>query len=370
MKKIVGIIAAAAMATSVFAVDLNSMIQFDGDLMNYDGEDFKALMLKDYDPRGDSDYVWKMSASGDKAGAEIWYWSSATDNLASGATLQNYKVWFKPIDQLKVTVGKVYASSIANPQFGWWAKHDLASYGYMFDVALDSVSFTAMLAPGAKDYWLEPSKDYLFTSNQGWGSYDGKLGAFWLDSKFSIADAGQFQVFVTSGATIGPHGYSTWYTTPLAFGVAWNKMPYMQTGFYADVVASLGYDTTSSETIKPLGFQGIDSQFGGQYIANGIKLQLTNLVQYRKMNAHYSADNDGSGFCYGFEFKGAYALDGAEPYIQIDGYDVMSGKSITVDLGASFNVGGASMYAALELPISFEDYKFTFSVPCEITFNL
>lgn len=354
MKKIVGIIAAAAMATSVFAVDLNSMIQIDGDLMNYDGKNFKALMAKEYDPSGDSDYLWKLSASGDKVGAEIWSWTI-------DGSVTSKKVWFKPIDQLKVTIGNVYASSIANPQFGWWAKHELAAYGYMFDISLSSVSFTAMLAPGAGDYWLEPSKEYLFT----YGSYDGKLGAFWLDSKFNIGDAGQFQVFIASGATVGPHGFSNWKNTPLAFGVAWNKMPYMQTGFYADVVASLGYDTTSTETVKPLGFQGIDSQFGGQYVANGIKLQLTNIVQYRKMNQHAS-DGD---FIYGFEFKGAYAFDGVEPYIQIDGYDVMN-KALKVDLGASFNVGGASMYAALELPISFEDYKFTFSVPCEITFNL
>lgn len=358
MKKIVGIIAAAAMATSVFAVDLNSMIQFDGDLMNYDGENFKALMAKEYDPANDSDYLWKLSASGDKAGAEIWSWSL-------DGSVSSKKVWFKPIDQLKVTIGNVYASSIANPQFGWWAKHELAAYGFMFDVSLSGVSFTAMFAPGAGDYWLEPSKDYLFSSNQGFGSYDGKLGSFWLDSKFSIDGIGNFQVLVASGATIGPHGYSNWYNTPLAFGVAWSNMGYMQTGFYADVIASLGYDVTSAEAVKPLGFQGIDSQFGGQYVANGIKLQLTNLVQYRKMN-QYAADGD---FIYGFEFKGAYAFDGVEPYIQIVGYDVMK-KALTVDLGASFNVGGASMYAALELPINFEDYKFTFSVPCQITFNL
>lgn len=363
MKKIVGIIAAAAMATSVFAVDLNSMIQIDGDLMNYDGENFKALMAKEYDPAGDSDYLWKLSASGDKVGAEIWSWEI-------NGSVTSKKVWFKPIDQLKVTIGNVYASSIANPQFGWWAKHELASYGYMFDVSLSSVSFTAMLAPGAGNYWLNPDSDnkFLFYSNAGWYERSGKIGKFWLDSKFNIGDAGQFQVFVASGATIGPHGFSNYQASPLAFGIAWNKMPYMQTGFYADVVASLGYKTNNwggSDTDSELGFQGIDSQFGGQYVANGIKLQLTNIVQYRKMN-QYASDGD---FIYGFEFKGAYAFDGVEPYIQIIGYNVMK-KALTVDLGASFNVGGASMYAALELPISFEDYNFTFSVPCEITFNL
>lgn len=343
MKKIVGIIAAAVMAASVFAVDLNSMIQIGGDLMSYDGENFKALEANNYDPSNDSDYLWKLSASGDKAGAEIWSWS-IDGNVTSK------KVWFKPIDQLKVTIGDLYTSSIANPQFGWWAKQELAAYGFMFDVALDGVSFTAMLAPGAGNYWLNPSADKVF---------GGKIGSFWLDSKFGFDGIGNFQVFVASGATIGPHGFSNWGTSPLALGVAWSNMGYMQTGFYADVVASFAYDGDD------LGFQGIDSQLGGQYVANGIKLQLTNLVQYRKMNQH-AADGD---FIYGFEFKGAYAFDGVEPYIQIDGYEVMN-KSLTVDVGASFNVGGASMWAALRLPISFDDYKFKFSVPCEITFNL
>ena len=359
MKKIVGIIAAVTMAASVFAVDLASMIQIDGDLMNYDGENFKALMAKEYDPSGDSDYLWKFSVSGDKAGAEIWSWDI-------NGTVSSKKVWFKPIDQLKVTVGNIYASSIANPQFGWWAKQELSGYGFMFDIALDGVSFTALLAPGAGNYWLNPKNDYLFTSNAGWGSYAGKLGSFWLDSKFSIDGIGNFQVIVASGATIGPHGYSNWYNTPLAFGVAWSNMGYMQTGFYADVIASLSYDATSTEAVKPLGFQGIDSQFGGQYVANGIKLQLTNLVQYRKMNK-YATDGD---FIYGFEFKGAYAFDAVTPYIQVVGYDIMK-KAMTVDLGAEFSVGAATMYAALELPITFNDsYKFNFSVPCEITLNL
>lgn len=349
MKKIVGIIAAVTMAASVFAVDLNSMIQIGGDLMSYDGENFKALEVNDYDPTGDSDYVWKMSASGDKAGAEIWYWAD-DGGVAKESYTRNYKVWFKPIDQLKVSIGNVYASSIANPQFGWWAKQELAAYGFMFDVALDGVSFTAMLAPGAGNYWLNPSADKVF---------GGKIGNFWLDSKFGFDGIGNFQVFVASGATIGPHGFSNWAPSPLALGVAWSNMGFMQTGFYADVVASFAYDGDD------LGFQGIDSQLGGQYVANGITLQLTNLVQYRKMNQH-AADGD---FIYGFEFKGAYAFDGVEPYIQIDGYEVMN-KSLTVDAGASFNVGGASMWAALRLPISFEDYKFSFSVPCEITFNL
>lgn len=344
MKKIVGIIAAAAMAASVFAVDLASMIQIDGDLMNYDGENFQALMAKEYDPSGDSDYLWKLSVSGDKAGAEIWSWSI-------DGSVSSKKVWFKPIDQLKVTIGNVYASSIANPQFGWWAKHELSAYGFMFDVSLSGVSFTAMLAPGAGNYWLKPSADKVL---------GGKIGNFWLDSKFSFDGIGNFQVFAASGATIGPHGFSNWGSSPLALGVAWSNMGYMQTGFYADAVASFAYDADN------LKFQGIDSQLGGQYVANGIKLQLTNLVQYRKMNKH--AKN--GDFVYGFEFKGAYAFDGVEPYIQIDGYEVMD-KTMAVDLGASFTVGAASMYAAFHFPITFSDtYKFNFSVPCQIQLNL
>lgn len=365
MKKIVGILAAAAMASSMFAVDVASMVQFDGDVMTYDGSTFKAMELNAYDPSGDSDYIWKLSVSGDKAGAEIWSWSKGVGDKAwtqweglqfdwdggshtiagmiagSSSVISQTGIWFKPVDAVKVTLGHVGAKSIFNPQFGWWAQTaSMWSHGYQCDVTVDALSFTAVLAGGEGGYWFDASKAGF-----------NKVGNFWVDAKYN-ASFGSLQAFVTKGATVGAHGYSNWASSPLAIGVAYANMPYLQTGYGADVV--LSFKDNGSNGVK---FQGIDAQIGGQFGMNGMLIQLTNLVQYR------------DAFKYGFELKARYGIGAFEPYVQIDGYGIMD-KTLSVDLGCATSVGSCSMWAALRLPFNFNAYKFNFSVPVEFTVNL
>ena len=336
MKKIVAGLAALAMAASVFAVDVASMIQIDGDLMNYGSKTFKFLMAKEYDPSGDSDYLWKLSASGDKSGAEIWSW-----NL--DASVSSKKVWFKPADWLKVTVGNVGGQSVANPQFGWWAQTaNNYAYGYQAELTFGAFSSKIALEPGAAKYFFDSSATGF-----------AKIGGFWIDAIYDIGGmAGKVQFVATRDGTIGAHGFSNWATSPLAIGLAWTDMGYNQTGAYADVFVSF-------KGTDKLSFQGVDSQIGGQWLSNGIALRLTNLIQYR------------DAFKYGFEFKGSYALDsGWTPYVQIDGYSIMD-KKMEVDLGISGSVGSCTVAAWLALPFTFDSsYSFSFSVPLQFTLNL
>ena len=376
MKKIVGIIAAVTMAASVFAVDLASMIQIDGDLLKYNKDDgLKALMAKDYDPTGDSDYVWKMSASGDKAGAEIWYYTD-DGKVAKDAYLKNYKVWFSPIDALKITIGNVGGQSIAQPNFGWWAQSiQNYDYGYQAEFTYDALYAKLALEPGASSYWFDNSQKGL-----------AKIGGFWAEVKYNFGSYGTVQAIATRNGTIGAHGFSNWNKTPWAFGIAYTNMPYGSTGYYADVVASFtSKQVNKTDDHKEIVLQGVDSQFGGQWMYNGIGLRLTNLVQYRLENGYNIGKGNketgialGKGYLsYGFEFKGSYAFDAVAPYIQIDGYNITQKElkedkcNMEVRVGADFSIGAATMWAALSLPIRFDEpYKFNFSVPCQITLNL
>ena len=337
MKKIVAGLAALAMAASVFAVDVASMIQIDGDLMNYGSKTFKFLMAKEYDPSGDSDYLWKFSASGDKSGAEIWSWDIA-------GSVSSKKVWFKPADWLKVTVGNVGGQSVANPQFGWWAQTaNNYAYGYQAELTFGVFSSKIALEPGAGSYFFDSSATGF-----------AKIGGFWIDAIYDIGGmAGKVQFVATKNGTIGAHGFSGWTTSPLAIGLAWTDMGYNQTGAYADAFVS--FKTNGNG----LAFQGVDSQIGGQWLSNGIALRLTNLIQYR------------DAFKYGFEFKGSYALDsGWTPYVQIDGYSIMD-KKMEADLGISGSVGSCTVTAWLALPFTFDSsYSFSFSVPLQFTLNL
>ena len=360
MKKIVGIIAAVTMAASVFAVDLASMIQIDGDLLKYNKKDgLKALMAKDYDPSGDSDYLWKFSVSGDKAGAEIWSWDI-------GGAVSSKKVWFSPIDALKITIGNVGGQSIAQPNFGWWAQSiQNYDYGYQAEFTYDALYAKLALEPGTSSYWFDNSQKGL-----------AKIGGFWAEVKYNFGSYGTVQAIATRNGTIGAHGFSNWAETPWAFGIAYTNMPYGSTGYYADVVASLtSKQVNKTDDHKEIVLQGVDSQFGGQWMYNGIGLRLTNLVQYRLENTYKTGIALGKGkLSYGFEFKGTYALDGFTPYIQIDGYNILSKVADTnnmdVTIGVETNVGAASMYAGFKTPVNFTKYSFGFEIPCEITLNL
>lgn len=341
MKKILAAVSVAALvAGAASAVDVNSMIQIDGDALNVttgDSGTVKALMLKEYDPSGDSDYLWKLSASGDNFGGEIWSWNI-------DGSVSSKKIWFSPLDFLKVTVGNVGGQSIANPQFGWWAQTaNNYAYGYQAELTFGSLAAKIALEPGAANYWIDASATNVF---------GGVIGGTWVDVSYDLGDFGKVQGVVTINGTIGAHGYSGWATSPLAFGVAYNKMPFGATGFYGDAFVSFKYDGSD------LVFQGVDSQIGGQVVLGAITIRETNLIQYR------------DEFKFGFEARAEYAAGSFTPYVNVLGYDIMDSQ-LTINLGAGTSVGSVSIDASVEIPLDFSDgYSFGFSVPVQFSLAL
>jgi hypothetical protein len=374
------IIALALVAGAASAVDVSSMIHIDGDALNVTTEgdgSVKFLELSEYDPSGDSDYLWKLSASGDNFGAEIWSWSFIDTNDdgkndTADAAVSSKKIWFSPLDFLKVTVGNVGGQSIANPQFGWWAQSaNNYAYGYQAELTFGSLAAKIALEPGAGNYWIDPSAtrkvidvDDVSTtplneevSHQKDGAIIGyKLGGTWIDVTYNLGDFGTVQGVVTINGTIGAHGFSNWATSPLAFGVAYNKMPFGATGFYGDAFVSFKYDDHSDD--DNLVFQGVDSQIGGQVVLGAITIRETNLIQYR------------DEFKFGFEARAEYAAGSFTPYVNVEGYDIMDSK-LNINLGAGTSVGSVSIDASVAIPLEFSDgYSFSFSVPVQFSLAL
>lgn len=345
MKKFLAIAAMSALiVTSAFSVDVAAMIQLDGDAMNLatsdDGATFKALKLKSYDPSGDVDYLWKLSVNGEKAGGEIWEW-----DLTSSA-ISNVKIWVAPTDWLKVTLGNVGGQSIAYPRFGWEAQTaQNYSYGYQAEVTFGNLYAKLALEPGSNNYWFD-------TSSSG---YD-MIGGFWAEAKYDLGNWGAVQAVAVKNGYIGAHGFSYWYTSPLAFGVAYANMDNQTYGYYADAYLSFKNGDDGLE------FQGFDSQVGGQWISDfGLKIEETNVFQYR------------NAFKYGFEIKATYNFGAiVTPYVQIDGYDIMaSTPATTFCIGMDAAIGGCAINSYLCVPVVFSDtYHFYFSVPVEFTLYL
>lgn len=376
MKKIVMGIAAVACAATMFAADISAQLQIDGDLLNYSKDGTKALKVKDYDPSGSSDYLWKLSVNGDKAGAEIWSW-----NL--DGSVSEKSIWLKPIDSLKLTVGNMTVYSCWNPQFGWWAKNlAFEKYGVKAEYTNGSLGVEAAISiPMVENEKKEEERGYWFDNSQadGWN----KVSDFIVSATYAL-DAGKAQVWVGKGAGVHPHGFTGWDASDLGFGAVWGNCPHMQNGYFVDVAATfvngpisetqsnLWADPAEAERDDGFAFEKLVSQIYGQYFTNGFGAQLINVVKFtpasmiRGENTGWAWQKAAAEFKYGFEAKLSYAIGAYTPYLQINGYDIMD-KKLTLDLGTTTSVGACAIDAKVEMPINFADYAFSFSVPVQVS---
>jgi hypothetical protein len=161
MKKIVGILAAAALATSVFAVDFSGGVRLEGDLFNYNGEKetAQALMLKN------CNQFWQaplaLSVTSDRAGATIKF----TDKDSNAFETGKWAIWFKPMDMLQVNLGTIskflhretidYTHSIFQDAVDGSIDD---AFGASLDVNIDAFTMTVSVVPGNGDYWFKDGK--------------------------------------------------------------------------------------------------------------------------------------------------------------------------------------------------------------------
>ncbi len=150
MKKIVGILAAAAVAASAFAADLSAGVRLAGDLFNYDGAtgDVKALMLKN------ENQFWHapltLTISSDRAGGTFKF----TDGTSNAFTTGKWAIWFKPFDVLKVNLGTIDKSmNVETIDYGGrLINYD--KWGASLDVNVDAFSMTLSFVNDKGTYWF------------------------------------------------------------------------------------------------------------------------------------------------------------------------------------------------------------------------
>jgi len=154
MKKIVGILAAAALATSVFAADVSAKVLLNGELLNVAGSNVSAASIN-HNPDQAWNPVFKLAVSGDNYGAETSFYTTAWDSdkgwrLAS----KTMKIWFKPIDVLKIQVGNVDAATF-NETIGYSKMMNYDEWGYQVEFASNGFTLNVGLhSPNAGDSWL------------------------------------------------------------------------------------------------------------------------------------------------------------------------------------------------------------------------
>jgi len=170
MKKIVGILAAAALiATSVFAADVSAQVRIAGDIFAYDGT---AVNGKDGKVAGSfsmlraatqSQPYWTpyitLSTSTDEAGAEVKFITGGDGT--TNVSIDRSNVWFKPLDMLTIKAG-FQGYNMHQEDIDYTNPTGAEDWGYAISYAQDAISANA----------------YLITGNNGWFFQDavGKYG--------------------------------------------------------------------------------------------------------------------------------------------------------------------------------------------------
>jgi len=124
MKRLVGILTVLMLAVSVFALDVSAGIKFEADLLNYDGDDFRVLAVRNGTSQWNQGLTFSVGT--EKAGGQFKIWPNGLVGNHSGwdwrvfnAIMGGWNLWFKPFDGMTVSLGNVGAG-INEEQIDWY----------------------------------------------------------------------------------------------------------------------------------------------------------------------------------------------------------------------------------------------------------
>lgn len=371
MKKIVGIIAALAMATAVFAADVSAKVVLNGNLFKYNAD--KSMSAMDIDKPGAQHWngLFSLSANNDNAGASfsVWtgeqfsmwhpgiqngligWWNDGKVMLAS-----RWQIWMRPVDGLKLIYG--LNGFKLNEEHIRWSKSDSGAedYGYSINYSNDGLSIDFALLPGLGTSWMSKADggDALIGKTAfkfGYSADFGNIGALFVADKSADKD-GKVKSF-----------------NNLKFGAGYsNNFGGVQ--FFTNILGYMNND-----------FQKLRAEFYAAGNADAFGWSVFPVVEY------YAAEganpwkddkgkNDGPVEVF-LLAKGTYALDGCQAYFEFadlqgllhfgkDANDWDGGNRANFKFGATGNVDGASWDAGVQLIIG---EKVNFSIPVEFSFG-
>ena len=185
MKKIVGILAAAAVAVSAFAVDFSAGIQLKGSLFDYKGGNISALSLKSANSKDDKPFIF--SISDERAGGQVKIFDSEEGTAAdpkSKMVASAFNIWFKPFEGMKIDLGNTSLGLNCETVTYWrgsvWGSSD---WGYKATYTYDA--FSAAVYLGANGSWFEKAANVAVKETALKLAYDADFGniSFIFDGK-------------------------------------------------------------------------------------------------------------------------------------------------------------------------------------------
>jgi len=197
MKKIVGILAAAALiATSVFAADVSAQVRIAGDIFSYDGA---AIDKKEGKAAGafsilraatQSQPYWTpyitLSTSTDEAGAEVKFITGGDGT--TDVSIDRSNVWFKPLDMLTIKAG-FQGYNMNQEDIDWTNPTGAESWGYAVSYAQDAITANLFLITGNNGWFFQDKIAKYGNSTNDATKYSG---SYINDLYFNLAYAADF----------------------------------------------------------------------------------------------------------------------------------------------------------------------------------
>ena len=363
MKKIVGIMAAAAIATSVFAADVSASTKLKGTLFSYDNAKTFSLLSQVNDSHDYANPNMTFSVSDDKAGATIKLTTDGKDEAVKQTT---QTIWFKPVDAVKITVGN-FDQALNKEQIKWTeSAANLGGNGFLCSVNVEGFGLDIGLekADGDPEFW--------FTKKDGVD--DPAILPFFIKASYA-ADFGSIAGFVDfnhsgrnkiyAGHDYLFGGYGEAKFTPkdgavsdIFFGAGYNNT-FDGINVFVNV---LGYMCDKFEWVRP------EAYVAGSADALSYKLFVAPTIF---LDSDYKDANDKSLDLQVLAYA-QYALDATTVYARFDDVNVLADKfESEIRFGAQGSVGGMGYNAWLQINTGkgADKDKVDIAVPFELTYN-
>ena len=215
MKKIVGILAVAAMATSMFAADVAGNLKLNGKLANFDGDNFTLLHAPDVESNPWGNQTLKLSVNADIAGAGVDFLNRKNEVIGA-----NWNIWFKPADMVKLTVGNLDGYELNSETINYTNLVNNSGWGYAGEVNVDAFSLA------------------ISTTSDKWLGKDNEVPNLYLRAGYA-ADFGKIQAAMKADNTFKKLQFAAGFTGSAD-----------SISYFADVL--FGMDSTGDKTVNTL----------------------------------------------------------------------------------------------------------------------
>jgi len=332
-------IAALACAASMFAVDFSARVVMEGSLAGGDKDSFYAWQLNKKDQK-DSDALI-LSTNGDKAGAQFQMWYNYAGNDAD-LKIRSTRLWFAPVDGVKVTVGDVSSGAWFGNTLDYWKNPVGASLSASQSWAAKYSSFATVEGSGIM---VDVTAIEGLTINGGITAGAGNKFFSKAGDTTAVAAYGAGAKYAVAGAE---------------FGVA-----YRDAGKGADKVLSIGgkygnpYGDPFHTSINArMRFES--KKLAGLTIDNYFKYATGSLAAYLRAPVTIRLGDDPSYM--EFSAKVTYGIGAFTPYILL-GSDLDNGGEIQLDKfgdtfliqvqpGVTFSVGSCGLDVAARVNVA------------------